>query len=39
MVPVGLLLNSAALAEEAMIESSIKKLKLVTETRIAKILL
>ena len=30
MVPVGLLLNSAGLAEEAMLEASIKKLKLVT---------
>jgi hypothetical protein len=39
MVPVGLLLNSGALAEEAMLEASIKKLKLVTESRISKILL
>lgn len=39
IVPVGLLLNSTSLAEEAMLETSLKKLRLVTETRIAKILL
>ena len=39
MVPVSLLLNSPSLFDEQLTETSIKKLKLVSESRIAKILL
>ena len=39
MTPVNLILSSPSLSEEQSLENGLKKLKLITETRIARILL
>jgi hypothetical protein len=39
MIPVSLMLSSSSLSEEQSLEANLKKLRLVTETRIARILL
>lgn len=39
MIPVNLILSSPSLADEQFLESNLKKLKLITESRIARILL
>jgi hypothetical protein len=39
MIPVSLLLSSPSLTDEQLVDNNIKKIKLISETRIAKILL
>jgi len=39
MIPANLILNSNSLSEDLYLDTNIKKLKLLCETRIAKILL